>query len=107
MFTSITGSVLGAVLYWLCVRGIGIFTPDFPKEFFFHALADQQHGKKFFQHKVNLINLVIFDLVFFPIVSYFLIIPLATQTKTLARLHTLFDSNVDRYLPHFDSRCFI
>ena len=47
-------------------------------------LADQQHMEKITSStKANLIfNLVIFDLVFIPILSYFLIIPLATQTET-------------------------
>ena len=88
MFTSITGSAaLGAVLaIGFASGGIAmVFTPDFSKGIFLDMLlADQQHMEKITSStKANLIfNLVIFDLVFIPIVSYFLIIPLASQTET-------------------------
>ena len=87
MFSAITGSPIVGGILALCFYAGNIpmfLCPDFSEGIFLDMLlADKQHTEKIASAaKSNLIvSTVTFDFVFIPIVTYFLIIPLARDTE--------------------------
>ena len=89
MFTFITGSpILGAILAVCFMSGAisMMFIPDFSKGIFLEMLlADKEHTETIAKSiKSNaILNVLTFDLIFIPIVTYFMVVPLATTTELL------------------------